>query len=156
MINEKSLKTLNKALSTNKKIVFVGIGSPQLCMDAFGPKLGSLLKKEGYTVYGTEENPITRKTLKETLKEINKKHKKDLIIAIDAAASNMKTSIYELGEVLIEKGGLRPASYLDSTSTPFGDISIKMICIQNDSYILKTTLEENTQKVLTLIKERLC
>ena len=153
MISENSLNILKRILSTKKNIVFVCIGTPNLCMDAFGPNLGSLLKEEGYTVYGTDEDPITRKILKETLTKINKKHKKDYIIAIDAAASNMKPSIYELGEIIIEKGGLIPASYLGGNSQAIGNACIKMVCIQNDSYILKTTLEENTQKLFKIIKE---
>lgn len=153
MIKDNSLQNLRDIFSKKKKIIFVGIGNPKLCMDAFGPKLGTMLKNENYIVYGTEEEPITRPDLKEKLKEIKRKHAKDYIIAIDAAITNTKPTELELGEIIIKKEGLKPASYYDKKSKMFGDASIKMMSVVNYDYLLNDMLEKNTEEIFKLIKQ---
>lgn len=70
----------------NRKPIFVCIGVPNVPGDAIGPVVGSKLKKRGYTVYGTMEDPINSENANSFYKRLwFKNFLNNPIIAIDAA-----------------------------------------------------------------------
>ena len=73
--------------SGKKEIVFINIGTDRVTGDSFGPLVGHLLEDYllGVYSYGTLDNPIHAKNLKEKLEEIYETHKNALFISVDAA-----------------------------------------------------------------------
>lgn len=146
-MNQESKNNLYKILK-KKNIIFVGIGSPNICMDAFGPRLAEELQKLGYKTYGSTTDPITKINLKEKLKEIKRRHFSDYIVAIDATIVDSKFSEKQLGEIIVERNGLRPASFSDKTAKMFGNGCIKMVCCKADTYITNDIFETKMKEII--------
>jgi putative sporulation protein YyaC len=67
---------------------FVCIGTPKNKYDSIGPRIGNSIKKLGYNVMGTMDDPVHALNLKKKLKELDKLDKtKYQIIAVDAVVS---------------------------------------------------------------------
>ncbi|MGM0501466.1 MAG: spore protease YyaC, partial [Bacillota bacterium] len=85
-------KIISKQLLTTchspKSLVVFCIGTDRSTGDALGPLVGSELNSFKLTkkikVYGTLDNPIHATNIKTKIKEIKYKHKKAVIIAVDA------------------------------------------------------------------------
>jgi len=106
-----------------KSIVFVCIGTDRSTGDSLGPLIGykiSDLKYRNVFVYGNLEKPVHAKNISEAMKEINIKHEKPLIIAIDACLGKMD----HIGYINIGEGSIKPGAGVNKDLDPVGDIFI--------------------------------
>lgn len=116
----------------NKKIVFLCIGTNMIIGDAFGPVVGSILKKcfnknDEIEILGNLEDVITYSNIKEKFKPNT--YKNDLIIVIDSALSSKSN----IGKIFIQNRGLRYAESLKKNNNMIGDISIKAVVGENSN-----------------------
>lgn len=133
---------LSPIIKENRPIIFICIGSDRSTGDALGPLIGEKIKflsKNNIFVYGTLENTIHAKNLKETMKLIKAKHKRPFIIAIDACLG----AVDNVGHVLINKRPLKPGIALNKDLPPVGDLSI--LGIVNISGSLEFMVLQNTR-----------
>jgi len=86
-----------------KEITFFCVGTVSCSGDAYGPKVGQLLKDLGYkNVIGTIKKPVHAGNLNERVKEVGDNK---TVIAIDASVT---TNPANLGRLLFKKGTLSP------------------------------------------------
>lgn len=133
---------LTPILKENRPIIFICVGSDRSTGDSLGPLIGEKIKflaKNNIFIYGTLENTVHAKNLKETIKLVKSKHKKPFIIAIDACLGSLEN----VGRVLIEKRPLRPGIALNKDLPAFGDLSI--LGIVNISGSLEFMVLQNTR-----------
>lgn len=133
---------LSPIIKENRPIIFICIGSDRSTGDALGPLIGEKIKflsKNNIFVYGTLEETVHAKNLKETLKLIKSKHKNPFIIAIYACLG----SVDNVGHVLIEKKSLKPGMALNKNLPLAGDLSI--LGIVNISGSLEFMVLQNTR-----------
>jgi putative sporulation protein YyaC len=133
--------TINKG---NKNIVFLCIGSNRIIGDAFGPVVGSILKKQfkntdEIEIIGNLDDVVTYNNIAERINENNKDNK--LIIVVDSALSHKAN----IGKVFIQNRGLKYAESLKKKNKTIGDISIKAVVGENENNSLKNFY--NLQKV---------
>ncbi|SHE87614.1 spore protease YyaC [Clostridium fallax] len=110
-------------IKQKRTIIFLCIGSDRSTGDSLGPLVGDKLKfsiKKSIYFYGSLENPIHAKNLKETIISINKKFKNPYIVAIDACLG----TVQNVGKILIEKKPLKPGLAVSKDLPPVGDLSI--------------------------------
>lgn len=130
--------------NTDKKheIVLLCIGSDRATGDCLGPIIGyklSKLKPSSFTVYGTLEQPVHAKNLKDTIFQIKRNHKNALIIAIDASLGSTK----HIGYITLGEGSLSPGIGVDKELPSVGDIFITGIV--NISGMLNNMLLQTTR-----------
>lgn len=125
----------------NKTIVFLCIGSDRATGDCLGPLLGyklSHLPSKNYVVYGTLEEPVHAKNLKETVSRIYSENNNPFIIAIDASLGKAShVGYYTLGE-----GPLKPGAGVDKDLPYVGDLFVTGIVNLSglfDQMLLQTT-----------------
>lgn len=109
-----------KELSTQKNIVFACIGSDRATGDSLGPLVGTDLKRLGYTVFGTLEEPLHAQNLAQELHEIRAVHNPDLILAIDASLGRLE----DIGMISLADSPLKPGAGVQKDLPPVGDLSI--------------------------------
>lgn len=109
-----------KILTQDKKVTFACIGTDRSTGDSLGPLVGTNLKKLGYSVLGTLEEPLHAQNLTTSLEYIRNEVKPDRIIAIDACLGKADN----IGTILLEPGPLKPGSGVHKDLSPVGDISI--------------------------------
>lgn len=124
-----------------KNLVFLCIGSDRATGDCLGPLLGyklSSFSPRKYAVYGTLEQPVHAKNLKETMERIYKENSNPLIIAIDASLGKAShVGFFTLGE-----GPLKPGAGVDKDLPYVGDLFITGIVNLSglfDQMLLQTT-----------------
>lgn len=138
MLTKENKKILKEILSQNKKIVFTGLGTPELVFDSFGPLCVDMLKENSiFTCYGGTLNPLDRSTIPVEIPKILEKHKNDCLVVIDAAAYIKDDNKYKIGDFSIKKGSLKPAAFFSEEFKEFGDYCIKLICVTSDDKIDK-------------------
>lgn len=72
----------------DKEPIFVCVGTPRAPGDAIGPYVGTELKRLGYNVYGTEEDPVHAENIKALRRRLWAKVFLNVpVIAIDASIS---------------------------------------------------------------------
>ncbi|MEW9670400.1 spore protease YyaC [Ammoniphilus sp. 3BR4] len=130
-------------------VVFFCIGTNQISGDCLGPLVGSYLKTNGYAnVFGTLQDPIDAKNIKEKILEVPKGK---FIIAIDAALGTF--SYVESFSVFT--GPLRPGAGIGKELPAIGNVGIVGIVNlkdwRTDSQILfRTPLSIVIPMVITL------
>lgn len=132
---------LESNVYTNKNLIFLCIGSDRATGDCLGPLLGyklSVPRSKNYTVYGTLEQPVHAKNLKETVDLIYKNHKNPLIIAIDASLGKAS----HVGYFTLGEGPLKPGAGVDKDLPYVGDLFVTGIVNLSglfDQMLLQTT-----------------
>ncbi|WP_232490107.1 spore protease YyaC [Neobacillus cucumis] len=131
MIEEKEIEVsseimeeiITRSMLENREIVFLCIGSDRYVGDSLGPLVGTMLRESDvpYHVYGTLKEPVHAFNLKDNLKDIQKHHKKPLIISIDACLGEKN----QVGFIYFNKGPLAPGSALEKILPKVGDYHIK-------------------------------
>lgn len=114
---------LNKLKNQYDSIVILCVGTDRSTGDSFGPLIGYKLQELNFNnvhVYGTLESPVHAKNLDDSLKIIKEKHKKPLIIAIDACLGEM----CHVGYITLEDGSIKPGTALDKKLPEVGEIAI--------------------------------
>lgn len=123
-IKEYLLKNLKDIIHSNRKIVFVCIGTDRSTGDSLGPLVGYKLKflsnDENFHIYGSLEKPVHAKNLKSILKEIKCNFHNPYIIAIDSCLG----SLNNIGKIFIRKDPILPGLALNKDLPPIGDMSI--------------------------------
>lgn len=107
---------------TNKKPIFVCIGSDLVLGDSLGPLVGTFLKQKDVRsfIYGTLNFPITAKEVGYAGTYLKQMHPETITIAIDAAVGNPD----DVGLVRVQNKGLKPGLGVDKNLGTIGDCSI--------------------------------
>ena len=124
-----------------KNLVFLCIGSDRATGDCLGPLLGyklSSFNRHQYSVYGTLDQPVHAKNLKETMEKIYAENAHPLIIAIDASLGKAS----HVGYFTLGEGPLKPGAGVDKDLPYVGDLFITGIVNLSglfDQMLLQTT-----------------
>ena len=140
---------------SNKTIIFLCIGSDRATGDCLGPIIGYKLSKykkyNNYYVYGTLEEPVHAKNLKDTIEMIYQTHDDAFIIAIDASLGKSN----HIGYITIGEGPLKPGAGVDKDLPAVGDIFITGIV--NFSGMLDNMLLQTTRlNVVMSMADQIC
>lgn len=126
-----------------KTFIFLCIGSDRATGDSLGPLVGYKLSKlplsSNVFIYGTLENTVNAKNLKETIKEIYINHKDPFLIAIDASLGAKKYINY----INIGEGSIIPGAGAKKNLPSVGDAFITGIV--NHTGILEISVLQNTR-----------
>lgn len=107
-------------------LITICIGTDRSTGDSLGPLVGWFLEKKlpfNNYIYGTINKPVHATNLEETLKEINTKFRKPIIIAVDACLGKLES----IGYVNIAQGSLKPGAAVNKNLPAVGDLSISGI-----------------------------
>ena len=105
-----------------KNLVFLCIGTTKIIGDSVGPKVGDKLKEQGVDayVYGDTHRQVTAINVDDYAKMIKGRHKKDIVIVIDAALGKSK----DIGSIKVTRNGIKPGGAFDKNKQRVGDIGI--------------------------------
>ena len=113
---------IKKNLHYIKNIVFLCIGSDRATGDCLGPiigyKLSKYIRQPNFHIYGTLEEPVHAKNLKDTVTMIYEKHDDVFIIAIDASLGKSD----HIGYITLGEGSLKPGAGVDKDLPEVGDL----------------------------------
>lgn len=106
----------------NSSMVVVCVGTNKVGFDSFGPRLGTILEKEGIfaKVYGTIEEPITALNIPYYFEKILSENQNKIILAIDACQCGPS----QIGEIFFLKESLFPGSAFGKSLGSIGDYSL--------------------------------
>lgn len=130
-------------------LIIMCIGTDRSTGDSLGPLIGYKLKKllkryHGVFIYGTLDNPVHAKNLKETIGLVYSTHSKPFIVAIDACLGKLE----RVGFVNIGHGPLRPGAGVNKELPSVGDIHITGIV--NLSGFMEYIVLQNTRLHLVM------
>ena len=139
----------------DRTIIFLCIGSDRATGDCLGPIIGYKLSKyknyHNYYVYGTLEEPVHAKNLRDTINTIYGAHGDAFIIAIDASLGRSD----HIGYITIGEGPLKPGAGVDKNLPEVGDIFITGIV--NFSGMLDNMLLQTTRlNVVMSMADQIC
>lgn len=103
-----------------KKVLFTCIGTDRATGDCLGPLVGTNLKRLGYTVLGTLDEPLHAQNLIQELKKVSTLTNPDLVLAIDACLGKHE----EIGKITLSNSPLKPGAAIHKDLPSVGDISI--------------------------------
>ncbi len=109
--------SINNVTKEYKKVIFVCIGTDRCTGDCYGPMVGTFLKKQGFNVYGTIENPVHALNMEIIFKNMDMEN--NLIVAVDACQGE------DIGELKISNEPVCPGKAFDKDLPKVGDVSIK-------------------------------
>ncbi len=146
---------IREQVLSNKTIIFLCIGSDRATGDCLGPIIGYKLSKykkhQNYYVYGTLEEPVHAKNLKDTIEMIYQTHEDAFVIAIDASLGKSN----HIGYITIGEGPLKPGAGVDKDLPAVGDIFITGIV--NFSGMLDNMLLQTTRlNVVMSMADQIC
>lgn len=145
------MENMKKIITSKEDMVFLCLGCPKYPLDSFAPRLGSELKKLGFTVYGTVEEPIDGRNYIEKCLDVVFKYKDKKVIAVDSAIGKKEN----LGKVKVKPNrGVEPTSALGGFFTiEVGNSSIIGITSCSIKQVLKK--KETKVNVDKMVKETL-
>ncbi len=146
---------IKKHVLYNKDIIFLCIGSDRATGDCLGPIIGYKLSKyvsqPNIHIYGTLEQPVHAKNLKDTVTMIYQKHDDAFIIAIDASLGKSD----HIGYITLGEGPLKPGAGVDKDLPEVGDLFITGIV--NFSGLLDHMLLQTTRlNVVMSMADQIC
>lgn len=146
---------IQKHVLYDKNIVFLCIGSDRATGDCLGPiigyKLSKYIKQPNFHIYGTLEQPVHAKNLKDTVTMIYQKHDDAFIIAIDASLGKSD----HIGYITLGEGPLKPGAGVDKDLPAVGDLFITGIV--NFSGLLDHMLLQTTRlNVVMSMADQIC
>ncbi|KJR49066.1 Spore protease GPR related protein [Desulfosporosinus sp. I2] len=109
-----------KELTSTKKVLFACIGTDRATGDCLGPLVGTNLKRLGYTVLGTLDEPLHAQNLIQELKKGSALYNPDIVLAIDACLGKIE----EIGKITLSNSPLTPGTAVRKDLPTVGDISI--------------------------------
>lgn len=120
------------------RILFLCIGTNRIIGDAFGPVVGSMLKKNlvetnEIRILGDLKECVTYAHLTNMDEYWKDKKNQGLIIVLDSALSYKK----DVGKVFIQNRGLKYAESLGKDNSIIGNISIKAVVGEDENDNLK-------------------
>ncbi|MDQ0188817.1 spore protease YyaC [Alicyclobacillus cycloheptanicus] len=117
-------RRLARIFAAHKDVVVVCIGTPAVPGDAFGPMVGSALRRSlPIPVYGTLHHPVAALELPTIRRMLRAKHRNATVIAVDAALGYPRTVQF----IKIVKGGIQPGRGLGRRWGSIGDYAIQGI-----------------------------
>lgn len=128
-------------------MVILCIGTDRATGDSLGPLVGYKLKSldfPGIYVFGTLDEPVHAKNLKDTLSHIKHHHPHSLILAIDACLG----SIEHVGHITIGNGPIKPGAGVQKDLPCAGDFHITGIV--NFSSMMNMAILQNTRLSLVM------
>ncbi len=144
-------------LENNQKatIYFVCLGTNRIIGDAFGPVVGSVLKKHlqidsSVQVLGDLKECITYENVNRIIDLLAVNYKANLIIVLDSALSCKKN----IGKVFVQNRGLKYAESLKKRNSRIGNISIKAVVGENADNAIDNF--NNLKNVSIAEIERMC
>lgn len=151
----KNLCELLKEQGLNKTIVFLCIGSDRATGDCLGPiigyKLSKYIKLHNYYVYGTLEDPVHAKNLKDTIDLINHTHEDAFIVAIDASLGKSD----HIGYITLGEGPLKPGAGVDKDLPAVGDVFITGI-VNFSGFLDHMLLQTTRLNVVMSMADQIC
>lgn len=123
-----------------RKIVILCIGTDCSTGDAFGPIVGSLLKKNHFhfPVYGTIENPVDALNLNETILFIQQKYNNPFILTIDASLGKKA----QIGSLYFKMGSMIPGKAASKKLPKVGDAQLCAVVNELDSSFFPKKIHE--------------
>lgn len=109
-----------KELTHMKKVLFACIGTDRATGDCLGPLVGTNLKRLGYTVLGTLDEPLHAQNIIQELKMGSSLYNPDIILAIDACLGKLD----EIGKISLSDSPLKPGAAVHKDLPTVGNISI--------------------------------
>lgn len=110
-----------EALSPERRIVIVCVGTDRSTGDSLGPLVGTALSREvhpRFDLYGTLEDPVHAMNLSDTLLKIMRSSRQPFVIAIDACLGQVSS----VGCIQIGSGPVKPGAGVNKELPPVGDI----------------------------------
>jgi putative sporulation protein YyaC len=139
----------------NRTIVFLCIGSDRATGDCLGPiigyKLSKYMNRHCYYVYGTLEEPVHAKNLKDTVEMINQIHADPFIIAIDASLGKSD----HVGYITLGEGPLKPGAGVDKDLPEVGDLFITGI-VNFSGFLDHMLLQTTRLNVVMSLADHIC
>ncbi|WP_462410047.1 spore protease YyaC [Neobacillus sp. Marseille-QA0830] len=132
---------------TSRPIVFICIGTDRSTGDSLGPLVGTLLEEKnpnGFSVYGTLDEPIHAVNLADKLTEIQTKYIDPYIIGIDACLGRIKN----VGMIQLGVGPVKPGAGVNKELPSVGDLHITGIV--NVSGFMEFFVLQNTRLNLVM------
>lgn len=118
--DKQSFVSTLKELTYMKKVLFTCIGTDRATGDCLGPLVGTSLKRLGYAVLGSMDEPLHAQNLIQELQKVSTIYNPDLVLAIDACLGRLE----EIGTITLANFPLRPGAGVHKDLPPVGDISI--------------------------------
>jgi putative sporulation protein YyaC len=112
-----------KNIAAERPIVVMCIGTDRSTGDSLGPLVGDMLVKwrlNGIHVYGTLDNPVHARNLKETLVNALALHPGAYLVAVDASLGVLD----HVGCITVGKGPIKPGAGLKKELPAVGDMHI--------------------------------
>ncbi|MGI6702608.1 MAG: spore protease YyaC [Clostridia bacterium] len=129
-------------------VIVLCIGTDRSTGDCLGPlvghKLSAIHSNNRFLVYGTLDNPVHAKNLKETLGEIRELYTNPFIIAVDASLGSME----RIGHITIAEGPLRPGAGVKKTLPSVGDMHVSGVV--NFGGFMEYLILQNTRLSLVM------
>lgn len=139
----------------NRTIVFLCIGSDRATGDCLGPiigyKLSKYMNRHCYYVYGTLEEPVHAKNLKDTVEIIRQNHADAFIIAIDASLGKSD----HVGYITLGEGPLKPGAGVDKDLPEVGDLFITGI-VNFSGFLDHMLLQTTRLNVVMSLADNIC
>lgn len=145
--NAKEVRQIVQGMVPNPhQLIYVCIGTDRSTGDTFGPLVGTRLEREGFTVYGTLDNPIHAVNLQDELPKIKERAIREgrLIMAIDACLGRTES----VGQIKIARGSLKPGTGVNKDLPSVGDLSA--IGIVNVGGFMEYLVLQNTRLSLVM------
>jgi putative sporulation protein YyaC len=146
---------MKEQVLSNKTIVFLCIGSDRATGDCLGPiigyKLSKYIKYPNYFVYGTLEEPVHAKNLKDTIEMIYQTHEDAFIIAIDASLGKSN----HVGYITLGEGPLKPGAGVDKDLPEVGDIFITGI-VNFSGFLDHMLLQTTRLNIVMILADYIC
>jgi len=118
--DRQSFVTSLKELTYMKKVLFTCIGTDRATGDCLGPLVGTNLKRLGYSVLGTMDEPLHAQNLIRELQKVPTIYDHHLVLAIDASLGRLE----DIGTITLANYPLKPGSGVHKDLPPVGNISI--------------------------------
>ncbi len=132
ILTEDLYNRINSCKKNYKNIIFICIGTDRATGDALAPLVGTFLSRnKNIIVYGTLDNPVHAKNLKEILHTIDTDN--NLIIAIDACVGEFEN----IGSIKISNESIKAGSGVGKDLPEVGDVSIVGVVNLNFGDIMK-------------------
>ena len=132
---------LHKLIPTDKKLVFLCVGSNTVYADGFGPCIGSMLGKICNTmeIYGNIHQNIDASNMTDYVELIYTKHKNDFVLAVDASISKTR----DPGTIVVTNQPLCPGSAISNGGLALmGNATIKGIMAPNYAALKNVTSQQ--------------
>lgn len=121
-LTERMVQQLS-AVSSDREIIIVCVGTDRSTGDALGPLVGTSLSKyrnPGFRLYGTLDEPVHAVNLQDTLNHIQSSSSKPYIVGIDACLGQVSS----VGVIQVGSGPVKPGAGVNKELPPVGDMHV--------------------------------